>query len=68
MKIRSVVLAALLFLVTVLAAWDQVALAKHQKLCFDCRLDGGCNPGWNCCIEIRCPDGAWYSCLGGGWK
>ncbi len=68
MKIRYAAVFALLFLACLLAGWDHLAQAKGQQLCFDCRRDGGCNPGPDRCIEIRCPDGTWYSCLGGGWK
>ena len=68
MKIKTIIVGALLVLVSVLGTWDQVAQSKEQKLCFDCKMDGGCDPGPNCCIEIQCTNGPWYSCLGGGWK
>lgn len=59
---------ALMCVIGALASWDHLAQAKEQKLCYDCQRDGGCVPGPDCCAEIRCSNGPWYCCLGGGWK
>jgi hypothetical protein len=66
MKIRRWTAVALLLLVSAFGGWEGIVQAKQQKLCFMCSQDGGCVPGPDCCITIKCPDGAWYSCLGGG--
>jgi hypothetical protein len=66
MKIRRSIALALILLVSASCGWEGVVQAKQQKLCFSCTADGGCVPGPDCCMTIKCPDGTWYSCLGGG--
>jgi hypothetical protein len=69
MKFSKAVVISALLAAGALVAWDHVAQAKEQKLCYDCQKDGNCDPGPNCCVEIRCTNGPWYCCLGGGgWK
>jgi len=68
MKISKAITVVAMLAIGALVCGEQVAQAKQQKLCFDCQLDGGCDPGPNCCIEIHCTNGPWYCCLGGGWK
>ena len=66
MRIRRLAVVMLLLLGSAFCGWQGFVEARQQKLCFSCSADGGCIPGPDCCMTIKCPDGTWYSCLGGG--